>query len=89
VFINCGRALLLELQPWSQHGRTLARLQLALLLASPLGAVLGGATASALGVGGSMGLLGVAGFAGALAIAGAGRAARDAAARFAEAPGST
>jgi len=89
VFINCGRARLLELQPRSQHGRTLARLQLALLLASPLGAVLGGATASAFGVRGSMALLGLAGFAGAVAIAGAGRAARLAAARFAAAPGST
>ena len=89
VFINCARALLLELRPPEQHGRTLAQLQLALLVASPLGAVLGGTTASWLGVRGSMGLLGLAGFAGALAIVGAGRAARGAAARFAAAPSST
>jgi hypothetical protein len=88
VFINCARALLLELRPPEMHGRTLAQIQLALLLASPLGAVLGGTTASWLGVRGSMGLLGVAGFAGALAVAG--RAARGAAAaRFAAAPSST
>lgn len=73
IAINCGRALLLEGRPPAQHGRLLANLQLALLLASPVGAVLGGATASGLGVRGSMEMLGLASLACSLAIALAGR----------------
>jgi MFS family permease len=89
VFINCGRALLLELRTPEQHGRTLAQLQLALLLASPVGALLGGAAASALGARGSMALLGALGFAGAVAVAAAAGRARRGAPRFASATGSS
>jgi MFS family permease len=76
VFINCGRALLLEARPPAEHGRRLANLQLALLVSSPLGAVLGGVGAGWLGAHGSMRALGLAALAGAGAIALAGRAAR-------------
>jgi len=68
VAINCGRALLLERRTPAQHGRLLANLQLALLLASPVGAVIGGATASGLGLRGSMVALGLGGLAGTLSI---------------------
>jgi MFS family permease len=59
VFINCGRALLLERSPRQRHARGLARNQLGLLLASPVGAALAGVAAGALGVHASLVLFGV------------------------------
>jgi MFS family permease len=59
VFINCGRALLLETSPRARHARGLARVQLALLFASPIGAGLAGAAAGARGVHAALALFGV------------------------------
>jgi DHA3 family macrolide efflux protein-like MFS transporter len=75
VFISCGRAFLLEASPPEEHGRRLADLQLALLLASPLGALLAGVSAGWVGARASMVLLGAAALlgAGTLALAGGAR----------------
>jgi MFS family permease len=69
VFISCGRALLLETAAPAQRTRALARLQLALLVSSPAGALLAGLGAGAADAHTSMRALGVASLCGALGVA--------------------
>jgi MFS family permease len=68
AFLTAARALLLESSAPSFHARALARCQLALLAASPAGALVAGLAASAFGVHASLLALGACGLAGTLAV---------------------